>query len=118
LLRELEASLLGSRAALLALDLEGIERGTREQVDLVGKLEANRRLGRALAGPELAEDFERCAARVGQAGRVQAALLARARAKLRVLANMLAGPSCDYGFVVSRSQVQAGIFRAGEAGRI
>lgn len=34
--------------------------------------------------------------------RLQAALLARAQGKLRVLANMLAGTSADYGQLLAR----------------
>jgi hypothetical protein len=49
LMDQLEASLAGSRQALLALDLAGIERGTREQVVLAGEIEAA--LRRAIARP-------------------------------------------------------------------
>src|SRR5579863_2373025 len=41
LMGELQASLLGSRTALLALDLSGIEQGTREQIELSRKLARN-----------------------------------------------------------------------------
>src|SRR5260370_4218419 len=40
LMRELETSLHGSRKALLALDLPGIERGTNEQPGLIREVEA------------------------------------------------------------------------------
>jgi hypothetical protein len=104
LMEQLEASLVGSRKALLALDLPGIERGTREQVALLGAI------GRVRAGemgngwrsvPEgatdLQADLRNGEIRVREAARLQAALLARSRAKLRVLGNMLADPSVNYG---------------------
>ncbi|MGA8837765.1 MAG: hypothetical protein WB538_19200 [Candidatus Sulfotelmatobacter sp.] len=119
LMRQLQASLLASRNALLALDLAAIGQGTREQVELSLRLGENIgilatsavRIGRlieprpasgcaALAPelePELTADLKRAELDVMQALRLQSALLARARAKLRVLANMLAGPSVNYG---------------------
>jgi hypothetical protein len=114
LMRELEASLHASRKALLALDLAGIEGETREQGRLMGQLEAvlppglaPRARGQQPAedlervwsahGPELEEEFRRGCKRILEATRLQAALLARARSKLRVLANMLAGQSVIYG---------------------
>ena len=117
LLRDLEASLGGSLQALLALDLAGIEQGTREQVGLVRELQRypemrmprpgqtgeRREGGTQETGAEvptwsreMAEDVRHCEEAVLQAARVQAALLARARRKLRILANMLAGPSLNY----------------------
>jgi hypothetical protein len=113
LMRELEGSLDASRKALLALDLNGIERGTREQVGLIRKLEAvlhssgrprvqeKQREGQAFdssaSACELEAERTQCQSRILQATRLQAALLARARYKLRVLANMLAGCSINYG---------------------
>jgi hypothetical protein len=106
---ELEASLLGSRTALLALDLAGIEQGTREQIGLIREFDALRRRPPGEAGElvlavralelelELEKELRRCGARILEAIRLQAALLARAQYKLRVLANMAAGPSVDYG---------------------
>jgi hypothetical protein len=97
LLVALEASLLGSQVALVRLDLEGIHRGTREQVDLAAKLAAT--LPCSAVGPSsvLAQQLRECEVRTLQAARVQAALLSRLRSKLRVMANMLAGPSVTYG---------------------
>jgi hypothetical protein len=114
LLGELEASLLGSRKAVLALDLHGIEGGTTEQVGLIGELNALARRsvappatgrrsaeqeapGLSACSPEVDEELRRSESRIREAVRLQAALLARARCKLRVLANMLAGPSVTYG---------------------
>ncbi len=128
LLRELESSLRGSRQALLALDLAGIEQGTREQVGLVRELQRLPRRGIQMAGPaleqrskgregetkkngaselpawsrEAAEEVRRSEEAVLQAARVQAALLARARRKLRILANMLAGPSLNYSCLFAK----------------
>jgi len=115
LLRQLESSLCHSRTALLALDLAGIEQATREQVDLTQKIEVDIRRdtesaarvgeaeveGKASASAERAlempEELARTVGRVLQALKVQAALLARAHHKLRVMANMLADPSLNYG---------------------
>src|SRR5580704_3411979 len=58
LLRELESSLRGSRQALLALDLVGIEQGTREQVGLVRELQRLPRRGIQMAGPALEQRSE------------------------------------------------------------
>jgi hypothetical protein len=126
LLRDLETSLGGSRQALLALDLAGIEQGTREQVALVRELQkypkmhiprprlgqiGERRKGKTQEtgaevptwSREMAEDVRRCEEAVLQAARVQAALLARARRKLRILANMLAGPSLNYSCLFAKT---------------
>lgn len=123
LMRELEASVVGSRKALLGLDLAGIEHGTREQAGLLPAIAATMRSGvtpcpseRPAAQPKedqrgvsacaleleleldlaLEKELHESGERILEAVRLQAALLARARAKLRVLANMLAGPSADY----------------------
>jgi hypothetical protein len=108
LLCELEASLEGSRKALLALDLASLESGTREQAGLIMRFEPLRRqreeyrvfiepanIKPANASARQAE-LRHCAHRVREATRLQAALLARAQAKLRVLGNRLAGPSATY----------------------
>jgi hypothetical protein len=110
---ELEASLHRSQRALLALDLAGIERGTCEQVGLVRELHvllrgktalpANARLGEnrmpafVASTPELKEQLRASAKRILNLARLQAALLVRARWKLRIVANMLAGTSGTYG---------------------
>jgi hypothetical protein len=104
-LRELEASLLASRRALLALDLGAIERGTSEQAGLIREFDALLRPGLSAGTPERIperiperqETLRQSAQRILEASRLQAALLARAQRKLRVLANMLAGPSASYG---------------------
>lgn len=112
LMAELEASLQGSHKALLALDLAGIEYRTKEQIGLLRKFNAfgghtADGAGPALAvrEPALAEELRRSGTRVLQAARLQSALLARARSKLRVLANMLAGPSVAYGPFMARNSV-------------
>src|SRR5271167_1530878 len=92
---ELEASLEGSRKALLALDLAGIERWTSEQLGLIRKLEAMRWPQRedepggfGVLAPELEQELRRSGNRILGAARLQASLLARAQSKLRILANM------------------------------
>lgn len=118
LMRQLQASFLGSRNALLALDLAAIEQGTREQVELslmlaedielrsrsVAKITSLTERGasgfamRAPAvEPKLREELRRAECGVLQALRLQSALLVRARCKLRVLSNILAGSSVNYG---------------------
>jgi len=110
---KVEASLHGSREALLALDLAAIEGRTREQAGLIREFEATRR-GIALSDlarppglepaleTERKKELRRSAERILEAVRLQAALLARAQSKLGVLANMLAGPSIDYGRLLAQ----------------
>lgn len=120
---ELHTSLLASCEALLALDLGGITRGTREQVGLSARLARemgqetqcavqDKPLAQNQPGPyfaagspalnakkraEITEELKQSRDRVWQALRLQSAILARALAKLRVLANAVAGPSVNYG---------------------
>jgi len=112
-MRELESSVEDSRKALLALDLAGIERGTQDHLALVRKIDSllqrrrtivagGRFEGTTSAGfpsllPELDEELRQSQMRISDALRLQSALLVRARHKLRVLANMLAGPARPYG---------------------
>jgi hypothetical protein len=136
LLRQLEASLCHGHSALLALDLGGIERETREQVGLSRKIAGEIRRGtestasvwetevetRASASaeraPEMPEELARVISRVLQALRLQTALLARARGKLRVLANMLADPSVTYGPLPARTDDRAQAFDCHRGGEI
>jgi hypothetical protein len=114
LMAELEASLLCSRKALLAMDLAGIERQTGEQRALIRKFEKllvegrlaqpsqlqsekDTRSAAHLWSPGLEEKVRRKANQMAEATRLQAALLTRAQCKLRILANMLAGSSVIYG---------------------
>ncbi|MGB7602626.1 MAG: hypothetical protein WBM24_20155 [Candidatus Sulfotelmatobacter sp.] len=119
LMGKLCTSLSGSCEALLALDLGGITRGTREQVGLSLQLasamaqENQRRFKDKLLAekqaaphfaasvsvlePTLEAEIRASQDRVWHALRLQSAILGRARAKLRVLANALAGPSVNYG---------------------
>jgi hypothetical protein len=121
LMSRLEASLAGSRRALLALDLGGIERGTREQIGWVREFETlleRYRLAplsrEALAG----EEFRRSGERIVAVLRLQAALLARGRSKLRVLANMLAGPSADYGVLLRKNRMLCRDFGSRRSGDV
>ena len=100
----LAASLDRSRKALLALDLGAIEAGTREQLDLIQELELVPRCRAEDGAQDLSADSPELESRLRQSerqlrdsARLQAALLGRMRGKLRVLANMLAGPSVTYG---------------------
>jgi len=114
----LEKSLAASRKALVALDLAAIQRETQEQFALLEELRAiQRRLERQPRSeirnqPESGKEREtrghdgseaamvrevrRTASRILNATRLQAALLVRLQAKLRVLANALAGPASTY----------------------
>jgi hypothetical protein len=96
-LSELESSLLGSRKALLELDLAAIERGTIEQAGLIREFDVLLRPGLSAGTPELQKTFRQSAQRILEASRLQAAVLVREQRKLRVLANMLAGPGVSYG---------------------
>lgn len=111
LMSRLGASLDRSRQALLALDLAGIERGTREQEGLVREFESVLRRGRALAFDvkaaardetfalavaTLQQELQSGAVMVRDAALLQAALLVRMQGKLRVLRNMLAGTTALY----------------------
>jgi hypothetical protein len=113
LMGELEASLQSSQKALLALDLAKIECETKYQADLIQRFDALGRqsmtsraaeksaepgaLGSSFPLPELEQELRRSQTRILDALRLQTALLLRARAKLNVLGNMLAGPSAPYG---------------------
>jgi hypothetical protein len=107
LMAELETSLDCSRQALLALDLAGVTRQTEQQVELIRKLEkflprgmlapASERHSEEDAMPLVDEEVRRNANRIVEAARLQAALLRRAQCKLRIMANMLAGPNVTYG---------------------
>jgi hypothetical protein len=106
---ELETSLRASQQALLTRDLDGIEQGMREQKRLERAFAIlqpepisnshDRTLLPAAAScdPKLAGELRAAATRVLHLGRVQAALLRRARQSLTVLSNLLAGPEAGYG---------------------
>jgi len=91
LLLALEASLRASQQAVLARELEGLEKLTADQERL-------RRALADLANPGSAADASVRAAqdRVLHQGRVQLSLLAYARRRLQVLANVLAGCEAPY----------------------
>jgi len=110
LMRDLASSLEGSHKALVALDLAGLVRETAEQAALIRKLKAlaaegalrTRQAATSRAknsSPVLDPEITHCAVRIREATRLQAALLARLQGKLRVLANMLAGPGATYDLV-------------------
>jgi hypothetical protein len=125
-LAKLETSLAESQKALLALDLDAIEQGTRQQTALTGELatlvareklrcdgeaiiESCTQTFRVPAGG-VRKDLRDAAMRIREAARLQGALLARAQRKLRTLANVLAGPEASYrsclrmeGNVISRA---------------
>jgi hypothetical protein len=109
LLQKLEASLAASHRALVALDLAAIERGTADQRMLCHTIGLEMR--RAIASAEdadamenskLSQEWKSRAWKVLRAGRLQAALLERARRKLRVMANMLAGSQRNYAAPLTR----------------
>jgi hypothetical protein len=121
LMEQLQASLGRSHRALVALDLGGIEQGTREQLALGRTLAVEFELAKtelaksqpaktatawwAAGGPDLLgsdlprdlfRELRRCEWQVLQAARLQAALLRRAQRKLVIMANMLAGAERNY----------------------
>ncbi|MGC1371170.1 MAG: hypothetical protein WA824_03435 [Candidatus Sulfotelmatobacter sp.] len=108
----LEASLAGSREALVSLDVAGLVSRNREQSLLSRELgpildrargEIEVLVGRPEWSKELRqerlqiEQVRTAANRVVSAIRIQSSLLVRLRTKLQVMANMLAGPSAVYG---------------------
>jgi hypothetical protein len=109
LLRELESSLQSSQKALLARELAAIERGTDEQrrllealndlVRATGCIHSQQAVGIELAqvlhSPELAA-LRAAETRILHLGRVQLALLARARRFLNALSHFAHGPSASY----------------------
>jgi hypothetical protein len=109
LMKALEVSLNFSRRALAVLDLEGLRQGTQEQVLLSRQLAAvfdgtsHASSGGGGQQPEIAvasqawHELRITAVRILALLRLQSALLRRSQAKLRVLANMLAGVSVVYG---------------------
>jgi len=127
LMYELEASLEGSRKALVALDLAQIESGTSDQARLIPEFDAllercrsSRAADRAMERPaepatpqlgtyprELKEKLCGSQNRILDALRLQSALLARAQGKLRVLGNMLADPTVPYGPLLARASGRA-----------
>ncbi len=104
LMSRLESSLKASLRALLALDLAGMELCTREQNSLGNELAgllgngATAEASPVWAGDasEIGDELRRTQTRILDAIRLQSAVLKRAQAKLRVLANMLADPSAAY----------------------
>jgi len=113
LIEDLAKSLLGSQKALLIRDLAAIERGTREQIGLVRALHTLRLPDglisrssssfaggedrRSAAASERATNLVEQAKRLRHLARLQAALLRRAQAELRVHRNLLAAPGETYG---------------------
>jgi hypothetical protein len=124
LMGELEASLGLSQKALLELDLLKIESETQQQAGWMQKFHvlmqptiqatmaavprersaAPNALRGVLPLAEAEQEYKRSQARILDALRLQAALLTRARAKLRVLGNMLAGPTATYGLLPAGDQ--------------
>jgi hypothetical protein len=112
----LEASLEKSRKALLVLDLAGLVLETQKQILLSRSLavvNASRgsadQAGQQLAGtsgdlisPEIVAQLRTSALRIQSATRLHLALLGRSRQKLRVMANMLAGPDAPYSCVADQ----------------
>jgi len=112
-MRQLLASLSASRKALLGMDLAAIEQGTREQSGLsrvLAEMVRSRRLSVIQSCTSTQEhaaglvcdsdpggELKRTESEVMQALRLQSALLARVQRKMRVMANMLADPSLNYG---------------------
>ncbi len=113
ILVKLDESLAASHKALLALDLDAIEHRTCQQIALVKDLAVSLEAAKSIADAEapagrltqsfrclargIREELRDKAIRVRHAARLQLALLARAHRKLRMLANVLAGPKNSYG---------------------
>jgi hypothetical protein len=105
LLQKLEASLIASHRALVALDFGAIELGTRDQSMLCRSLglEMQRTSAPAdadadarMVNSDFSQDLRSIAWKVLREARVQAALLKRSQGKLHVMVNMLAGSERNY----------------------
>jgi hypothetical protein len=106
LLSELETSLASAQKALLSGDLDRLELHTRVQIRLLESFRTcwtrpphtvNRPdITHAPENPAVAAELSVCASRIQHLGRVQSALLARASQRLRMIANLLAGPQAAY----------------------
>ena len=103
ILSDLETSLRAAQRALLERNLVQIEQLTNEQRTLRNALGAH--LAENKIEPDLSPVFAGAAARVLQLGRVQAALLSRARQSLRTLSHVMAGTQVDYGPPAGFTQV-------------
>lgn len=105
LMRRLRDSLGRGSRALVALDLIGMERETREQAEILKIIsksvveapQGNHSLNRS-AGPvcDLSDELSKTENAVRQGLQLHAALLRRSQHKLRVMANMLADPALNY----------------------
>ena len=89
-------SLERSQTALLALHLDGIQRGTREQSELLQKCTEMAGHVAARKSTSLEGELRQYRQKVGQAARLQLALLSRAQSKLRILSRALAGREAFY----------------------
>jgi hypothetical protein len=92
---QLRASLERGSRALLALDLEGIRQQTAEQAILTARLRCE--LARMQSSRRDARYIAPRAGLLLEAARLHLGILARLQRKLRVMANMLAGPNTSYG---------------------
>lgn len=100
LLNDLESSLRASEQAILARDVARLERATEEQANLHRRL-----VMLPVRGSSFSPAVREAQQRVLDLGRVQSALLERARQRLRMLANWIAGPEAQYRAVSANSAV-------------
>lgn len=100
LLNDLESSLRASEQAILARDVARLERATEEQTSLHRRL-----VMLPVRGSSFSPAVREAQQRVLDLGRVQSALLERARQRLRMLANWIAGPEAQYRAVSANSAV-------------
>ena len=100
LLNDLESSLRSTEQAILGRDVERLERATEEQANLHHRL-----VMLPMRGSSFSPAVREAQQRVLDLGRVQSALLERARQRLRMLANWIAGPEAQYRAVSAHSAV-------------
>ena len=114
LLAELEASLSGSQQALLSRNLSRLEQRTAEQARLHYLLSQFPTANAAYEGsdspapapnPSLSVCLRAARQRVLRLGRTQQFILQRARGRLHVLSNVLAGPHAAYAPVAAGGTV-------------
>ncbi len=145
LMRELLASLSASRKAVRAMDLTAIQQETMQQLKLrqefaehlcgetkarevrsieVRNKEAREESARSTAldpkicAPELHEQLKQTEISVLHALQLQSALLTRAQRKVRVMANMLADPSRNYGISLAQSGMVSTTFESKRANQV
>jgi hypothetical protein len=104
MLRELEISLAASQRPLLSGDVTALELEIARQIRLFHWIEGqlDGQIDTLTGDSETIAEMRAVSARVRHLGRVQSALLARASQRLRMIANVVAGPQALYAASATR----------------